>query len=243
MLSRNGSNQKTQIDFEALYKEFDSPFNGLDCGKKCAPYNSLGVPFCCDPQHIIPTAYQSEWEYLENNTSLWELWSDADAQKTEKIAKELPIGQVPIVCLGWEQCQRDYRAITCRTFPFFPYISSTGEFIGLAYYWAYEECCWVISNLHLVGTKYIHEFVTTFETLFVHFPEEMHNYQSHSEIMRRTFEKESRTITVLHRDGQARAINPASEQIDKVDIDNAPKFGPYKIAAQMPFPDEVQDKQ
>ena len=236
-----GLDEYTHIDFESLYRVFDAPINDLDCGKKCAPYNTLGVPFCCDIQQIIPTAYLAEWSYLKDNTNLWDLWSDEDAQKTEKIAEEIPSGQVPIVCLGADQCQRNYRALTCRAFPFFPYLTSHGEFIGLSYYWEYEDRCWVISNLQVVDTRYILQFTTAFEALLIYFPEEILNFQSHSDRMRRTFEKENRSIPLLHQDGQSYIINPNSERMQQINIKVSPKFGPYQIAAQMPFPDEIQN--
>lgn len=238
MQTQTGPDDSATLDFESLYREFDAPINELDCGIKCAPYNALGVPFCCDIQQTIPTAYIDEWAYLKSNTDLWRLWSGDDPQRTEEITKELPCEQVPVVCLGSDRCQRDFRTITCRAFPFFPYLTSQGEFIGLTYYWEYEDRCWVISNLHVVDTRYILQFVAAFEVLLKQFPDEISSYQSQSDRMRHTFEKDERSIILLRHDGQSCMIDPGNERICKIQIETAPKYGPYKLAAQMPFPNE-----
>jgi len=68
----------SSANFSDFYSNFDAPITALDCGKKCAPYNEYGVPFCCDIDHAIPTAYLPEWDYLELNTDLWHLWEDDD---------------------------------------------------------------------------------------------------------------------------------------------------------------------
>ena len=115
-------------DFETLYAQFDSPITVLDCGKKCAPHNEYGVPFCCDTGHAVPTAYQPEWEYLSKNSNLWRIWDTDDIEETNRLRSEAPDGQLLIGCLGHLQCQRDYRSITCRAFPFFPYITKEGDF-------------------------------------------------------------------------------------------------------------------
>jgi hypothetical protein len=72
-------------EIAALYARFQAPVATLDCGQKCAPYNEHGVPFCCDTGHTVPTAYLGEWEYLQENTDLWHLWSAADLQETARL--------------------------------------------------------------------------------------------------------------------------------------------------------------
>jgi hypothetical protein len=53
-------------DIRSLYDGFHSAITGLDCGKKCAPHNPSGKPFCCD---ICPLPMR-EWKYLEPKTEL-----------------------------------------------------------------------------------------------------------------------------------------------------------------------------
>lgn len=226
-------------DFAAIYGRFQAPIAALNCGEKCAPYNEHGVPFCCDTQHAVPTAYQAEWSYLKGNTDLWHLWHPDDPDESQKLQAQTPSGQVLIACQGYVRCQRGFRSITCRSFPFFPYIDRKGAFIGLSYYWEYEDRCWVISNLRIVSKQYREEFIAAYEELFRRMPDEMDNFQYHSAMMRRIFGRRKRAVPLLHRNGHAYKITPRNGRMRRVSIDKLPKFGPYKIAAQLPFPEEV----
>ncbi len=138
-------------EFAGLYARFQAPLAALDCGQRCAPYNEGGAPFCCDTRHAVPAAYLAEWSYLQANTDLWHLWEGRTLGETEQLEALAPEGQVLIACLGYQLCQRDFRSLTCRAFPFFPYLTRQGQFIGLSVYWEYEECCWVINNLQVVS--------------------------------------------------------------------------------------------
>jgi len=225
-------------DFAKLYANFSGPIADLDCGAQCAPYNERGVPFCCDTQHAVPTAYLAEWDYLQANTDLWHPWASPDHDETLRLREQTPPSQVLIECKGHTQCQRDFRSITCRAFPFFPYITRQGEFIGLSYYWEYEDRCWVISNLHLVSGEYRQQFVATYERLFELMPDERANFKHHANVMRRIFGRKKRAIPLLHRNGGAYKITPRNGRMRRVPIQSLPKFDPYKIAAALPFPDD-----
>ena len=225
-------------DFSDFYDKFNAPITTFDCGAKCAPYNEYGVPFCCDTDHAIPTAYLPEWRYLKASTDLWHPWQDLDEDETKRLRNLLPKGQILIECLGHELCQRSFRAVTCRAFPFFPYISKGNEFLGLSYYWEYEDRCWVISHLDTVTSTYINAFMNAYETLFEYIPEEFGNFRYNSIIMRRVFGRQKRHIPLLHRDGNIYLITPKDGQLNRVDWTDLPKFGPYAIAAMLPFPDE-----
>lgn len=226
-------------DFRSFYRRFHSPVVSLDCGQKCAPYNERGVPFCCDITHAIPSAYQAEWEFLQANTNLWHLWQGPTASETERIRSIAPEGQVLIACLGHSQCQRQYRSIVCRAFPFFPYITRQGEFIGLAYYWEFEDRCWVISNLDAVEQDFRAEFVAFFDRLFLILPEELEVYRQYSSTMRRVFGHRRRAVPLLHRNGGWYKITPRNGRARRVRPQQFGKFGPYRIAVQLPFPGET----
>jgi hypothetical protein len=225
--------------FPTIYTRFRAPIAELDCGRKCAPYNEFAIPFCCDTHHAVPTAYNSEWVYLQANTDLWHLWEGKNTEDFAYLREETPSGQVLIACLGYEHCQREFRSITCRAFPFFPYFNSNKEFLGLAYYWEYEDRCWVISNLQVVSASYLQSFIKTYEALFVVLPEEISNYSYLSAYMRRSFQGYKRSIPLLHRNGHAYKVSPNNERMRRVKVESLPKFGSYKIAASMPFPDEM----
>lgn len=226
-------------DFASIYTSFHAPITKLDCGRKCAPHNEYGVPFCCDTRAAVPTVYDSEWVYLQENTELWHLWEGEDPEGLAELRGETPTGQVLVACLGHEHCQREYRSITCRAFPFFPYFNSISNFLGLSYYWEFEDRCWVISNLQVVSAAYLRAFIKAYEILFESYPEEIRNYSYYSATMRRAFERNRRAIPVLHRNGHVYKISPKVERMRRVKVESLSKFGVYKIAASMPFPDEM----
>lgn len=241
------SETNTLLNFADLYSGFQAPISELDCGKKCAPYNPGGKPFCCDTCHAVPTVYHAEWDYLKVNTSLWHIWMGDECADTaeyaeterERLQTETPHDMRLVACLGPEQCQRDFRGLTCRQFPFFPYLDSSGEFLGLSYYWEYEEQCWVISNLDVVQSAYREQFIQAFEQLFSHYPEDVRSYQAYSEEMRDKFNEQRRAIPLLHRNGHTYKISTHNERLRRVPEGSLPKFGPYKIASKMPFPEEI----
>jgi len=232
-------NTNTPSDFATLYASFEAPISALNCGERCAPHNEGGAPFCCDTRHMAPTAYQAEWEYLEQNSSLWHLWQDQPSGGSNDLAEQVPECQVLIACRGYRECQRGFRSLTCRAFPFFPYITVEGEFIGLSYYWEYQDRCWVISNLHLVDPVYRAQFVAVYDVLFERMPEEREAFRFFSSQMRRLFSRRHRAIPLLHRNGKYYVITPRNGRQRRTDPAKLPKFGVYQIAAQMPFPDEI----
>jgi hypothetical protein len=225
-------------DFKILYSSFQSQITALDCGTKCAPYNQRGVPFCCDIHHAIPTAYNAEWAYLKENTNLWHIWQGDATRTTASLRAHVPDGQVPIQCLGHRLCQRNFRSITCRSFPFFPYITREDEFIGLSYYWEYEDRCWVISHLSRVTPEFLSEFINTFDQLFNLYPEERANFHQFSTTMRRHFGRMKRAIPLLHRNGKYYKVTPRTGRLRRIDARSLPKYGPYLIAELLPFPGE-----
>ncbi|MGD9092807.1 MAG: hypothetical protein PVF74_08150 [Anaerolineales bacterium] len=226
------------MDFSKLYERFHKPITHLNCGDKCAPYNEHGVPFCCDTDHAIPTAYLTEWDYLTQNTDLWHLWSPNEMIQDANLRAVTPDDQVLIECLGHISCQRDYRSITCRAFPFYPYITEKDEFIGISYYWEYEDRCWVISNLSKVQNEYRFEFIRAYDELFNRYPHELDNFKYQSSLMRHNFQIQRRTISLLHRNNRVYKISPKTGRMRRVSIDSLPKFGVYKIASEMRFSDE-----
>ncbi len=223
---------------KSLYASFDAPVTDVDCGKKCAPHNEYGIPFCCDIKQTVPTAYQAEWVYLQASTNLWQPWVGDDEKDAALLRQQTPEGMKLIQCLGHRHCQREYRSIVCRSFPFFPYLTRAGELIGLSYYWEYEDRCWVISNLDRVTSAYRNQFIQAYDTICSHLAQERENFHYFSELMRQTFREGGRKITLLHRNGEAYRISPEEEGLAPVRAGDLPKFGVYEIAANLPFADE-----
>ena len=201
-----------QTDFRSLYDTFDAPIVPLDCGKMCAPNNPNGVPFCCDITQAVPVAFRLEWQYLKQHTDLWHLWQGEESGMTAKEARDLVAGtpdhMLLLSCKGAPLCQRDYRAVSCRQYPFFPYITADMRFIGLAYDWTFVEKCWVIQHLDQVTEQYRKEFVTLYDYLLEEVPAEMKGYYYLSEDLREYASEHHQPVTIIHRDGGVLQLDP-----------------------------------
>jgi len=226
------------VNYGIIYRNFKAPIAEIDCGDKCAPFNERGIPFCCDTQHAIPTAHRDEWDYLRVKTNLWHPWKPVVQEDYDRLKEITPEDHILISCLGHEKCQREYRSITCRTFPFFPYINQQGSFLGISVYWEYEDRCWIISNLNVVTRLYQDQFISTFDKIFEKDFGEHEIYRRHSELARHVFAQKKRSILLLHRDGSIRRVSPHSGRMRSVPTQQLPRFGVYKLAKEMPFPDE-----
>ena len=158
------------MDIRKLYDRFDSPVVPFDCGEKCKPHNPSGKPFCCDICHAVPSAYHQEWAYLQDHTDLWHAWRGDECvshpEDPQRLQGETPDSMILLACLGPDRCQREYRTISCRQFPFFPYITKDNIFLGLTYNWALEDTCWVISHLDQVSDSYRVEFIRHYDGFF-----------------------------------------------------------------------------
>ena len=190
-----------RINIRKIYDRFNAPVTAIDCGTKCAPHNPSGLPFCCDICQAVPAVYRQEWEYLQPNTDLWHEWRgdecSTDPASPEDLRAQTPEHMLLLACKGPAHCQRDFRAVSCRQFPFFPYITSDDRFIGLAYEWAFESTGWVISNLREVTDTYRREFIQTYDSLFDRWEEEFDSYAILSEQMRERFAALKRRIPIL----------------------------------------------
>jgi hypothetical protein len=225
-----------KVNFRELYNEFDIPVVPLDCGEKCASHNPGGKPFCCDICHAVPSAYRQEWDYLRPNTDLWHVWRGDECHENPEDPNELdadiPDTMLWLACLGPLQCQRDFRSLCCRQFPFFPYITSDYGFLGLAYNWEFEEQCWVISNLGEVTEEYRKNFVQVYDKIFSQWPQQLYHYANRSGKMRDHYIDQKRSISLLHRDGGFFLIRPLNERIRSVEPIRLPKFGPYAVLSE-----------
>jgi hypothetical protein len=133
-----------------------------------------------------------------------------------------------LACKGPQACQRPFRSMSCRQFPFFPYISSDDRFLGLAYHWGFEKMCWVISNLAQVTGAFRQQFIQVYDELLAIWPEEYDSYAALSEEMRDHFAAQGRRIPLLHRNGGEYLISPRSERLTRVAAQAFPAFGPYR---------------
>lgn len=212
----------TPTDIRRIYNNFDVPITALDCGQECAPQNH-GIPFCCDTCHAVPAAYTSEWDFLKDATNLWHAYRgdecasvpDPEAERA-RLEADTPESMTLLACLGHTRCQRNFRAIACRQFPFFPYVTADYRFIGLAYEWTFEGKCRVIEHLDQVTPQYRQQFIATFDFIFANFDEEFDAYAEKSSQARGYFSAEKRRIPILHRNGSNYLLSPASERLQKI---------------------------
>ena len=220
-----------ETDFRKLYDGFDAPITDVDCGLMCAPHNPGGKPFCCDICHAVPAAYREEWSYLRPRTDLWRVYrGDECAVKPvdpAEVLADTPEHMLLLACQGPAYCQRPYRSVSCREFPFFPYISVDYRFVGLAYEWKFKETCWVISNLGRVTDAYRQEFIATYDALFEQNPQDFDSYAILSDQMRARFIEKQRRIPLLHRNGGYYLVSPASGRRRRVEAEDFPQFGAY----------------
>lgn len=212
----------SEIDFSSLYDGFDAPTTLVDCGLLCAPHNSSGKPFCCDICHAVPVAYQPEWAYLDANTRLWHLWRgdecEAEPCDPAEVAKDTPEHLLLLACKGPAFCERNFRATSCRQFPFFPYITSDFRFIGLAHDWEFESKCWILSHLDQVTSRYRQEFVRTFDLIFSYWMDDFDCYVELSAETREHYLSTRRRMPLLHRNGLDYLLSPKTERLHRTDL-------------------------
>lgn len=216
----------TPDTYRRIYEAFDAPVSRFDCGRKCAPHNG-GEPVCCSTQHAVPVATMAEWRLLKSRTNLWRIFKPYDAS-TRQIKESLHHSCRAIECKGFMSCERQNRTLACRAFPFFPYITADKSFIGLSYYWIFEDRCWIQSNLQVVGRPFVEEFVRAYEILFAEDREEHQAYVDQSAAMRRVFTRRRRPIPLIHRDGGYFKIMPRTHQLRPARAEDFPKHGPYR---------------
>jgi hypothetical protein len=213
-------------EYESIYAGFEAAISRYDCGQYCSPHNG-GEPVCCSTKNAIPIATVEEWKFLKSRTDLWHIYQPRT--KTErKIKEELPHDCRTLECKGAAFCERHNRTLSCRTFPFYPYITKGYGFAGLAYYWHFEDKCWVMSNLQIVEREFVREFVSTFELLFRRVPGELEVFRDYSASMRRAFSRWKRNIPLIGRDGGYFEVLPNTGEIRPAKVEDFLKHGPYK---------------
>jgi hypothetical protein len=224
-------NTRPQIDFQRLLAGFNASTTPLDCGKMCAPFNPSGKPFCCDICHAVPVAYKPEWDYLNTHTDLWHLWRGDECSdepvNPDDLLDETPEHLLLLSCKGPDQCAREFRATSCRQFPFFPYITSDFRFIGLAHDWEFESKCWILSHLEQVTSEYRQEFIRTFDFIFSYWMDDFDSYSALSEEVRERYQSIHKRIPLLHRNGSDYLISPKNEALKKISFNQLKAHHPY----------------
>ncbi len=222
------SSGPTQDVFRAIFNFFNAPVVDIDCGQKCAHLNG-GSPVCCDTTNAVPIVQKAEFKALKARTDMWRKFKPG-CTHTHALVDSLHHTCQAVECRGAMHCERDNRSVSCRTFPFFPYITNKDELIGLGYYWDFEDRCWVISNMARVTPDFVREFLKCAEMLFEADPLERQVYRDFSATMRRVFSRKGRSIFLIDRDGGYLEILPKGAGVKKASPGKLPKFEPFRGA-------------
>ncbi|HYM29866.1 MAG TPA: hypothetical protein VEU47_01115 [Candidatus Cybelea sp.] len=212
--------------YKKIFDSFEAPVSRFDCGRMCAPHND-GEPVCCSTRYAVPVVEKEEYRLLRSRTDMWRRYKPDDAVGRQ-IVDELPTTCLAVECRGARHCERDNRSLACRAFPFFPYLTREGEFIGLGYYWTFEDLCWVISNLQVVDKAFVDEFVGAYELLMREDKSEYDNFLSHSAYMRRVFSRWSRFIPLIDRNGGFLKVLPHGGRVVPCAPEALPRHAPYR---------------
>ncbi len=212
-------------EFAVVYDKFKAAVSRYDCGRFCAPLNK-GEPVCCSTQHAVPVVDKAEFKLLRSRTDLWHVFKPYDAA-SRQIVEELHPTCAAIECKGARQCERDNRSIACRAFPFYPYLTRSGEFVGLGTYWTYGDRCWLISNMRVVERDFVAEFVAAYEYIFARDPEEYAAMKANSAAHRRVFSRRGQAIPLIGREGGFLQVLPRSGRVLPLPASQLPRFGAY----------------
>ncbi len=67
---------------------------------------------------------------LRSRSKLWSIYEPTDAAGRE-IVRDMHKDCRAVECKGPPFCERDNRSVSCRAFPFYPYMTKDDELIGL----------------------------------------------------------------------------------------------------------------
>jgi hypothetical protein len=212
-------------DFAHLYDRFRASLSRYDCGRHCSALNK-GEPVCCTTRHAVPVLEKTEFLLLKSRTDLWRRYRPDDAEG-RRIVADLGKTCCAVECKGARHCERDNRSIACRAFPFYPYVTRDGEFVGLAFYWVYRDRCWVISNLDVVERDFVEEFVAAYEYIFTRDAEEFDTLKGYSATHRRVFSRLGLAIPLIGRNGGFLKVLPHGGAILPMERTELTRYGPY----------------
>jgi len=196
MSAEGAASKPCDTNWAALYRRFTAPMCSFDCGSLCAEDNG-GIPACCNNDACAPIIYRDELRWLRSRTNVWRkrpARTDEDRREDAGIEKYI----VYATCRGVTQCSRTYRSLTCRFFPFEPYIERSGRFAGLTYVYRCADTCPIIrDDVHQVHQRYVNQSIRVWEAVFDAYPSEHELYQDESRKLRRSFTRKLRPIRVF----------------------------------------------
>ncbi|MBE7411760.1 MAG: hypothetical protein L6Q54_05040 [Leptospiraceae bacterium] len=186
----------TVEEISYYYTLLNEELTNFDCGSLCKDQND-GVPFCCVPKNAVPFLYRKEFQLLKSRSELWRVWEPKTAQ--EKKLKSTHEGEDTLFCecKGVAFCERENRSISCRTFPFEPYLDKRGVLVGLIFMKEFLTSCPLSSRLSDIRQEYIDGHFLFWEKLLLRKKDEYDTYKKSSSAYRRWSKKENKKIPLL----------------------------------------------
>jgi hypothetical protein len=165
----------TEQKLKQLYRLLSVRMTDFDCGKRCAPQNN-GVPYCCDREKVIPVLFKDEYQWHRLQGVFWGKMP-VQTKSDRKLVEESCSYNVFAVCPGVQSCRRTARSLTCRLFPFEPFIDSKGYVKGLVYQSGDKGSCSLMEKpQHMYNQMYIRNATRVWQELVDTFPEDKDLY-------------------------------------------------------------------
>ena len=165
----------TEEQLGRFYRMLSVQMTDFDCGKHCAPQNN-DVPYCCDREKVVPVLFKDEYECHRKKGAFWRKMP-IQTKADKKLVQDTCSYNVFAVCPGVQNCHRPLRALSCRLFPFEPFLDDKGCVLGLVYQNGENACCSLMGKPQQVYKQtYIRNCVRVWQELINIFPEEKDMY-------------------------------------------------------------------
>ena len=180
-----------------MYRLLSVPIADFDCGGLCAPRNN-GIPYCCDPDMSIPLLFRDELRWHCKRGPYWREMPRDKPDERKLAEKSNSWKDVLALCPGVKQCDRNKRALMCRTFPFEPHCDTKGHVLGLAYnYTPQIPCPLRRRRTNIYNPDYLRAAIRFWTELLDIFPEEKALYIDESKKLRRRFRRLGRRVPLF----------------------------------------------
>jgi hypothetical protein len=150
---------------------------------------------------VVPIAFKDEWKYLEKKTNLWHEFRPRNSDEFDLIDEIDEDESVFIECKGVKYCERENRSISCRTFPFEPYLDTRGNLLGLVYNRVIEDKCYLVDRPQIVTKEFVRQYMRFIEKFFKMLPSEKELYMEQSRIYRNLISRRKKPLVVLTEKG------------------------------------------
>jgi len=188
--------QLTENEIIHYFGFLTEEITNFDCGSLCKPEND-GIPFCCVTDNAVPLLYSSEFKFLSKSTDMWSRWKPVtkDDRKLQKDTESKE--SIFCQCKGIAKCERDFRSISCRTFPLEPYIDRRGIFVGLVFMKEFRHGCPLSKKPREIRQEFVDQHFSFWEKLLLRKENERETYTDSSKDLRRDAKKTKKKFPVL----------------------------------------------